>query len=161
MREDVVECLELVRRLTNRAAESSPRYVNLRAKRPERPARLPRRDERARARAGKGATLIECHTYRMWPQTTADDPTRYINPEEKAKWENRDPIDRMEKYLGAQGRWNASTAAQWESEINEEVEAAFSSASTYPRVEPREIYEHIFAEPTSTLTRQRRWHLGE
>ena len=114
-----------------------------------------------RARAGEGPTLIECHTYRMWPHTTADDPTRYVNPEEKAEWEDRDPIDRMERYLAHNGHWDEETAVRWDTEIAAEVEAAFETAGTYPPPGPGDIYEHVFAEPTGTLSRQRRWHLGD
>ena len=39
----------------------------------------------ARARAGDGPTLIEAVTYRLGAHTTADDPTRYIDPT-RARW---------------------------------------------------------------------------
>ena len=97
----------------------------------------------------------------MWPHTTADDPTRYVNPEEKAEWEDRDPIDRMERYLAHNGHWDEETAVRWDTEIAAEVAAAFETAGTYPPPGPGDIYEHVFAEPTGTLSRQRRWHLGD
>ena len=117
-------------------------------------------DAVARARAGAGPTLIETHTYRMWPHTTADDPTRYVNPEEKARWAERDPIERVQKYLAAKGKWNDTLAQAWEAELALEVESAFEGAATYPPANPSEIYEHVFAQPTATAARQRRWQFG-
>ncbi|MET0909556.1 MAG: thiamine pyrophosphate-dependent enzyme, partial [Ilumatobacteraceae bacterium] len=40
-------------------------------------------DARARALAGQGPTLIEAITYRLGAHTTADDPTRYVDPDEE------------------------------------------------------------------------------
>ncbi|MEM7254127.1 MAG: pyruvate dehydrogenase (acetyl-transferring) E1 component subunit alpha [Pseudomonadota bacterium] len=118
-------------------------------------------DAVARARAGDGPTLIECQTYRMWAHTTADDPTRYVNPDEKESWVDRDPIERIQKYLTARGKWNEQMLTQWEEELSNEVEAAFETAATYPAARPGDIYEHVFADTNVTLDRQRGWHLGD
>jgi pyruvate dehydrogenase E1 component alpha subunit len=112
-----------------------------------------------RARQGLGPTLIECHTFRMWAHTTADDPTRYVDESEKARWAELDPIDRVQNYLEKRGRWNASMAEVWRSEIADEVEAAFARAAEYPGATAGDIYEHVFEQPTESLERQRRWHL--
>ena len=53
----------------------------------------------ARMRAGGGPVLIEALTYRMGPHTTSDDPTRYRDPAELARWADRDPIERYRRYL--------------------------------------------------------------
>ena len=45
-------------------------------------------------------------------------------------------------------------------EISAEIEAAFANADAYPAAQPEAIYEHVFAEPTVTLRRQRAAHLG-
>ena len=113
-----------------------------------------------RALAGKGPTLIETHTYRMWAHTTADDPTRYVDPQEKEGWEARDPIRRVQGYLRARDEWSESRQSDWESEIIAEVEAIFTAADGYGPPEAAEIYEHVFERPTATLARQRRWQLG-
>ena len=42
-------------------------------------------EARERALAGDGPTLIEAVTYRLGAHTTADDPTRYIDPDEEAR----------------------------------------------------------------------------
>lgn len=118
-------------------------------------------DAVARARAGGGPTLIEAHTYRMGMHTTADDPSRYVDPDELERWQKRDPIERVQRYLAAKGKWDDKTAAKWEDEIRTEIEAAFDHADHYPPPEPAQIYEHLYAEPTPTLVRQRRAHFGQ
>jgi pyruvate dehydrogenase E1 component alpha subunit len=110
--------------------------------------------------AGEGPTLIEAHTYRMGAHTTADDPTRYVNPEERERWAARDPIVRVQRYLEAQGKWSQEQATAWRGEVAEEVEAAFAAATARGPAPPEAIYEHVFAEPTPALARQRAWHLG-
>src|SRR5207253_646069 len=53
--------------------------------------------------AGGGPTLIEALTYRIEAHTNADDATRYRHGDEVAEWLARDPIDRLEVYLRAEG----------------------------------------------------------
>lgn len=55
------------------------------------------------AREGNGPVLIEAFTYRVGAHTTADDPTKYRGSDEEARWRAKDPLDRLEKYLRAQG----------------------------------------------------------
>ncbi|KRE82054.1 pyruvate dehydrogenase (acetyl-transferring) E1 component subunit alpha [Arthrobacter sp. Soil763] len=56
-----------------------------------------------RAREGKSPVLIEAFTYRVGAHTTADDPTKYRGSDEEAQWRAKDPLERLEKYLRAQG----------------------------------------------------------
>ncbi|MET3919498.1 thiamine pyrophosphate-dependent dehydrogenase E1 component subunit alpha [Arthrobacter sp. UYEF20] len=55
------------------------------------------------AREGNGPVLIEAFTYRVGAHTTADDPTKYRESAEEARWRAKDPLDRLEKYLRAGG----------------------------------------------------------
>ena len=114
-----------------------------------------------RARAGRGPTLIETHTFRMSPHTTADDPTRYVNEEDLELWRKRDPIDRVQKFLAAREKWSDEIAAAWAEELAAEVDAAFQAAAKHPPPTAADIYEHVYAEPTPTLARQRAENLGE
>lgn len=115
----------------------------------------------ARARAGHGATLIECHTYRMAAHTTADDPTRYVDEKEQARWATRDPITRVQQYLVQCQQWDEARNTQWEAEIAAEIQQAFERAAAQPPAAPSALYEHVFETPTSTLIRQRKAHLQE
>ena len=114
-----------------------------------------------RARSGKGPTLIECHTYRMWAHTTADDPTRYVDENIEKDWAAKDPIDRVQKYLAGRGLWNDETATAWDAEIAAEIQAGFDKAASVAAAGPESLYEHVFATPTASLQRQRRAHLQE
>ena len=49
-----------------------------------------------RARRGDGPTFIEAVTYRMGPHTTSDDPTRYVDPSDKARVGGQGP-DRADR----------------------------------------------------------------
>jgi pyruvate dehydrogenase E1 component alpha subunit len=118
------------------------------------------KDAVARGRAGRGATLIEAVTYRMGMHTTADDPTRYVDPSDIEKWGKKDPIDRVQKYLATKGLWNDDRADSWDAQIRAEIETAFNEADAYKPAGAAAIYDHIFAEPTPTLVRQRAAHLG-
>lgn len=115
----------------------------------------------ARARAGKGPTLIECHTYRMWAHTTADDPSRYVDENVEQDWAKKDPIERVQKYLATQGRWNDAIAAQWDEEITTEIQTGFDEAASVAAAGPESLYEHVFETPTESLLRQRSAHLQE
>src|SRR3989344_8095952 len=55
-------------------------------------------DALARAKQGKGPTLIEAVTYRMSDHTTSDDAFRYRSKEEVEHWKKRDPIERLERF---------------------------------------------------------------
>ena len=114
----------------------------------------------ARGRAGGGATLIEAHTYRMGMHTTADDPSRYIDPEEMERWKRKDPIDRVWAYLAGTGASDAGDREAREAEVEAEVEEVFAAADAWPAPDPAAIYEHVFAAPTPTLARQRAAHPG-
>ena len=118
-------------------------------------------DAVARGLAGEGPTLIEAHTFRMWAHTTADDPTRYVDPEEKAKWEARDPIDRVQRYLEKQGVWGEETANKTAAAVEDYVNDIFDKAAAFPPPEPGDIYAHIYQESTPSLERQRGSHLAD
>ena len=114
-----------------------------------------------RARQGGGPTLIEAHTYRMGAHTTADDPSRYVDPETEKGWARRDPILRVQRYLAQLGEWSEERDAQWRQEIEADVDDAFERASRFPPPRAADLYEHVFGEVTPALARQRRWHLQE
>ena len=112
-----------------------------------------------RARSGEGPTLIEAHTYRMGAHTTADDPSRYVDPALERRWAKRDPIRRVQRYLAGLDAWSEEMEARWKKEIEEEVDEAFARAARFPPPEAGDLYEHVFEKMTPALARQRRWHL--
>jgi len=96
-----------------------------------------------RARDGKGPTLIECVTYRMAVHTTADDPDKYRDKEEVDEWAERDPIERLQRYLQARDLLGGDDVELLEAEIEEEIDDAWE--------------ETHYAELPPYLRRQREW----
>ena len=126
-------------------------------------ARLKKQDQVALALLGDGAgpTLIEAVTYRIEAHTNADDATRYRTDAEVSAWLERDPIARLAAYLktknllddAAAGRL-AAEAEQLAGELRDRMNADVS-------VDPAELFEHVYAQPTAALERQRAALLAE
>ncbi|MFC4639023.1 pyruvate dehydrogenase (acetyl-transferring) E1 component subunit alpha [Deinococcus hohokamensis] len=114
-----------------------------------------------RARNGEGPTLIETVTYRIKPHTVADDPSRYRTEEDNAGWAEKDPVERMRRHLLNSGLLTDESEAQLLAEVAAEFEAALQEADGYPDPTPAEILDHVFAEPTPQLLKQRAELLAE
>ena len=85
-----------------------------------------------RAREGRGPTLIEAMTYRYGPHATADDPTLYRSDEEVAAWKEKDPIERLRRFLENRGEWDDRVGEKVAMEITEAVDAAVASLEAEP-----------------------------
>jgi pyruvate dehydrogenase E1 component alpha subunit len=110
---------------------------------------------RRRACAGEGPTLIEAVTYRMGPHTTADDPTRYVPPEELAAWAERDPIVRLRTRLEQAGLWDGDRQRAADEGADRRFDEAFDAAMATPLRDDAFI-DSAYARPTPQLERQRR-----
>jgi len=108
-----------------------------------------------RARTGGGPTLIEAVTYRMQAHTNADDAGRYRQAAEVEYWRERDPIDRLGKYLTATGALNAGVEAEIDEECERYCERMREQFAEEPAYDPDEMFEHVYAEPTPQLLAQR------
>lgn len=108
-----------------------------------------------RARNGEGPTLIETVTYRVKAHTVADDPSRYRTEEESSQWLEKDPVKRLETHLLKEGLLTEESHAALLKEVAEEFETALKEADAYPDPTPAEILDHVFAQPTPQLLRQR------
>ncbi|AZS36664.1 3-methyl-2-oxobutanoate dehydrogenase subunit alpha [Microbacterium lemovicicum] len=107
------------------------------------------------ARSGKGPAFIEAVTYRMGPHTTSDDPTRYRDKEEVERWRERDPLQRLETYLRAQGAFDeafATEVAAAADALAAEVRAAALGATTR---DPLTLLDNVYAEPHVGIDEQR------
>jgi len=98
----------------------------------------------ARARAGKGPSLIECKTYR-WKGHSKSDQERYRTREEVASWKKKDPIARFATHLVQEGilTEEETQAIRKEAQTLVEEALAFAEASPEPRVE--QITEGVYA----------------
>jgi 2-oxoisovalerate dehydrogenase E1 component alpha subunit len=107
------------------------------------------------ARSGNGPFLVEALTYRLEPHTNADDAGRYRDDGEVATWRSRDPIARLEAYLRATGALDDTAVAEVAAEAEELAAALRSRMNAEPAVDPLELFDHVYAEPTPQLREQR------
>ena len=98
-------------------------------------------------------TLIEAVQYRYGAHTTADDPSVYRDDEEVERWRERDPIDRFEAYLRDRGALDDERIERIEREI-EATLAELVDRAEGAEADPRNLFEHTYAERTPRLERQ-------
>jgi pyruvate dehydrogenase E1 component alpha subunit len=109
-----------------------------------------------RARAGDGPTLVETRTYRMGPHNTADDPSRYVHPEELEVQRALDPVTRLRTFLEDEGVLRAEAEEQMRAEIEQELAAALAAAEAHRGPRPAQIFDHAYAEEPARVSAQRR-----
>jgi pyruvate dehydrogenase E1 component subunit alpha len=112
------------------------------------------REARERALAGQGPTLIESVSYRLGPHTTADDPTRYVPPDEVTRGRARDPILRFRRLLEARGLWDEADQEAAEKSANDLMNHAIEAAESMP-LAPDAFFDHVYAVPTPRMETQR------
>ncbi|KZY30279.1 hypothetical protein A3731_25330 [Roseovarius sp. HI0049] len=112
----------------------------------------------ARAREEGRPSMIEAVTYRMEVHTTADDPTRYREEQDVERWEDYDPIDRARLLLEARSQLDEGMLDSLESQIEEDIDAAWDAAKAriagFDDAAPDAVFAHMFEEPTAPLRRQ-------
>ncbi len=98
----------------------------------------------ARARAGKGPSLIENVTYRYRGHSKSD-ANRYRTKEEIEEWRQKDPIARFRRYLAANGELSEQEAAAIEREAYAAIDAAVAFAESSPEPDLTSIEEGVYA----------------
>lgn len=114
------------------------------------------REAVARARQGRGPTLIEGLTYRLGMHTTADDGSRCEPAGMRDTWRPKDPVVRLQRYLQRRGVWTEQTGEEMEREIASQLDAAWGEAQAMPPPTVVESLQHVFAEIPPRLAEQRR-----
>jgi 2-oxoisovalerate dehydrogenase E1 component alpha subunit len=114
-----------------------------------------------RASAGGGPTLIEAITYRMEAHTNADDASRYRAAAEVSAWVERDPIARLEAYLRGAGLFADADAGRLAAEAEQLAADVRDRLNAWVAPDPAELFEHVYAQPTPALDRQRAALLAE
>ena len=108
-----------------------------------------------RARRGDGPTLIEAVTYRLEAHTTADDASRYRSEDEATEWRARDPVERLLRVL----REGEIVDDAFLAEVEAEGEATAARMRDFlfgaPAGDPREMFDHVYAQRTPQLDAQR------
>ncbi len=107
-----------------------------------------------RARTGPEPTLIEALTYRVTDHTTSDDARRYRPEDELESWLQRDPIERLARYMRTAGLIDEAGEAEVRSDADRQVAEAVTAFEAVPPADPREIFAHVYAEKTPPLLEQ-------
>jgi len=110
-------------------------------------ARRPGPDERR-------PTLIESVQYRFGAHTTADDPSVYRDEDEVEEWREKDPIDRLERFLYDRGLLDDERRNAIESRVEARVDAAVERVGQ-PAPNPDRIFEHVYESTPERLESQR------
>lgn len=108
-----------------------------------------------RARADKGATVIEATTYRLGDHTTADDATRYRKADElKQAWE-KDGVRRLQNYLHHTGHWDPEKEQALQGQCRKQVEEAVAEYLATEPEPPTAMLDHLFETLPEALRPQR------
>ncbi|GAB6107342.1 pyruvate dehydrogenase (acetyl-transferring) E1 component subunit alpha [Fusibacter bizertensis] len=107
-----------------------------------------------RARRGDGPTLIEAYTYRMGAHTTSDDPTVYRDNSELDEWRDKDPIDRLRKYMIEKGIWDDEKEEAFTEEKGKFVKETFEDVEKSGLTPLEDTFDYVFAERTPILEAQ-------
>jgi len=118
-------------------------------------------DAIAKARSGKGPTLIECFTYRLSDHTTSDDASKYRSKEEVESWEKKDPILRLELYLKSTKQADQIFFKSTKEKTEAVITQAVKKYETLAKPTPSEIFDYLFEKPTATLKAQKAEFLKE
>lgn len=109
----------------------------------------------AKARKGRGPTLIEAVNYRLCDHTTADDAKRYVD---KTEWDQAwlcEPLIRTKKYLEEKFKWTAEDEAALQERCNQRV---IDAVTEYQAMKPQPntaIIDYMFAKLPKAMEEQR------
>lgn len=109
----------------------------------------------AKARSGQGPTLIEALTYRLGDHTTADDATRYRDPEVVQREWTREPISRLRAYLLCKGLWSKEQEAELLQNCSAEVAAAVEAYASTSVAPSDAMFNYLYEELPQSLKAQR------
>jgi 2-oxoisovalerate dehydrogenase E1 component alpha subunit len=113
------------------------------------------------ARAESEPLLVEAHTYRMQAHTNADDATRYRDDAEVQEWIAKDPVTRMRAYLDAQGVLDDAAERRIAARAEEVATTLRDGMNAEARIDPLELFRHVYAEQTPQLAEQERFLADE
>lgn len=99
----------------------------------------------AKAREGKGPSVIEALSYRMGDHTTADDASRYRPEEERRLHEEHDPLLRMKGFLIQKHLWDDAREAALIKALTQEIEAAVERFRHKPLPRPESMWDFLYA----------------
>jgi len=108
-----------------------------------------------KARNGDGPALIEALTYRLGDHTTADDASRYRDPEEVRNAWPREPIARLRNYLAKIEAWSKEDELRLLRECSGMVERAVEAYLAVPTQNSDAMFDCLFASLPEAMIEQR------
>lgn len=103
-----------------------------------------------RARQGLGPTLLEVKTFRMRGHAEHDD-ARYVPAELLEHWRQKDPIDRLVRYLRENDLATEDDLARIDSRIDAEVEDDLRYAEQSPMPDPSIALQDVYYEGVTSF----------
>ncbi|MGV9853809.1 thiamine pyrophosphate-dependent enzyme [Streptomyces sp. NPDC003442] len=108
-----------------------------------------------RVRTGGAPGLIEAHTYRMSGHSTSDDPKRYRDHAELARWEAHDPVERVRLLLTARGWADEDYFATVASDAEELAARTRGECRALPEPSLSDTFRNTLCQETEALRRER------
>lgn len=109
------------------------------------------------ARNGHGPVLIEASTYRVGAHTTADDPTKYRRAAEEEIWKAKDPLERLETYLRAEGLADEAFFEQVKNDGDELAAHVRSATLALGGADIRQKFATVYAEAHPLVAEELAW----
>ena len=107
-----------------------------------------------RARAGDGPTLVEARCYRIKGHATADEPRMYRDSAEAERWQEHEPIARLERRLLDEGLVTTDEIERVTAEALQEMREAGRRLDATPAADPELMIRDVYADPPPTLRRR-------
>jgi 2-oxoisovalerate dehydrogenase E1 component len=102
----------------------------------------------SRGRAGLGATLLECKTYRTRPHAEGMGDFGYRTRDEVDEWKHRCPIARLRAVLAEEGLADPSQLDAIDAEVAELIAEAIRFAEASPWPEAATASQHVYSQVT-------------
>jgi 2-oxoisovalerate dehydrogenase E1 component alpha subunit len=113
-----------------------------------------------KARRGDGPALIEALSYRLGDHTTADDATRYRDPDVVSKQWECEPLLRLRKYLMRMRVWDKAQEEQLGKACYAQVEQAVQAYLAIPPPGTSAMFDHLYATLPQAMQEQLAMALG-
>lgn len=106
------------------------------------------------AREENKPSLIEAVTYRLGNHTSSDNAKLYREDSEVEAWAPKEPLIRLKKYLISQGLWSDEKEEAHIAACKETVNTIADNALNHPLLDPKNMFDQLYAEKTPQLVEQ-------
>lgn len=117
----------------------------------------------AKAREGRGPTVLVCELDRLCSHTSSDDHRVYRNADEISEMMTRDPIEVLANRLISAGELDSEGWEQTKQEINAQVDREYIEAEDAADPRPEELMDELLADPLTAepppLEGGKRWRM--